>query len=68
MVYWRQKVKTLLVAILAALVLGLTWEGTIKARGVLASCAFVRLGRIRAMAWCYRPGRLYVRVGVTCGA
>ena len=60
--------KTLLVAILAALVLGLAWEGTIKARGVLASCAFVRLGRVRAMVWCYRPGRLYLKTGVTCGA
>ena len=54
---------TLLLAILGALMLGARWEGTIKARGVLASCTIFRLGRVRAMAWGFRPGRLYVRIG-----
>ena len=60
--------RTLLFALLGALLLGLAYEGTIKARGVLASCTFLQFGRVRAAAWAYRPGRLYVRVGVRCGA
>ena len=55
--------KTILVALLAAIVLGLAWEGTIRAPGTLAACAFFKLGRVRAVAWAYRPGRLYVRIG-----
>ena len=55
--------RTLLLALLGALLLGLAWEGTIKAPGILASCTFFRLGRVGAMAWGYRPGRLYVRIG-----
>jgi len=57
-------VKTLLVALLGALLLGASWEGAIRLPGILASCTFVRLGRIGAALWCYRPGRVYVRVRV----
>ena len=60
--------KTLLVALLGALLLGLAWEGTIKARGILASCTFLKLGRVGAVLWSYRPGRCYLRVGVCCGS
>ena len=60
--------KTLLIALLGALLLGLAYEGSIKAPGVLASCTFWRLGRVGAALWCYRPGRCYLRVGVCCGA
>ena len=55
--------KTLIVALLAALLLGLAWEGTIRAPGTLAACAFFKLGRVRAMAWGFRPGRLYIKIG-----
>jgi len=58
---------TLALAVLGALLLGASWEGTIKARGVLASCTFWQFGRVRAMAWGFRPGRVYVRLGVTRG-
>lgn len=58
---------TLLFALLCALILHTSWEGTIKARGVLATCAFFQLGRVRAVAWSYRPNRLYVRVGACYG-
>jgi len=59
---------TLTLALLGALLLGASWEGTIKARPALAACAFFQLGRVRAVAWAYRPGRLYVRLGVRCGS
>lgn len=58
---------TLLFAVLGALLLGASFEGTIRARGILASCTFWQVGRVRAVAWGYRPGRVYVRVGVCCG-
>ena len=54
---------TLALALLGALLLGASWEGTIKARGVLASCTFVALGKVRAFGYAYRPGRVYVRIG-----
>ena len=53
----------LTLALLGALLLGASWEGTIKVRGVLASCTFWQVGRVRAAAWAYRPGRVYVRIG-----
>lgn len=53
---------TLALALLCAVLLGTSWEGTVKMRGVLASCVFLRLGRVRAAAWAYRPERLYIRV------
>jgi len=53
---------TLALALLGALLLGASWEGTIKARGVLATCSFFRLGRVRAACWAFRPGRLYLRL------
>ena len=55
---------TLAFALLCAFVLGWSWEGTIRARGVLSSCTLWRVGRVHAMAWSYRPGRIYVRLGV----
>lgn len=59
--------RTLLFALLGALLLGLAYEGTVKLPGVLASCTFWQFGRVRALAWAYRPGRVYVRLGV-CNA
>ena len=54
---------TLLFALLCAVILHTSWEGTVKARGVLAACTFVRLGRLRLALWCYRPERVYVKLG-----
>jgi hypothetical protein len=54
---------TLCFALLGALLLGASWEGTIKAPGILASCSFVAWGKVRAFGFAYRPGRLYVRIG-----
>jgi len=59
---------TLAFALLGALLLGASWEGCIKLPGVLASCSLVTLGKVRAFGFAYRPGRLYVRVGVIDGA
>lgn len=53
---------TLALAVLGALLLGASFEGTVRLPGILASCTFVRLGRVRLAAWCYRPGRLYLRL------
>jgi len=58
---------TLVLAILGALVLGASYEGAVKVPGILASCTFWKLGRVGAGLWAYRPGRVYVRVGVCCG-
>ncbi len=54
---------TLLFALLGALWLGASWEGTIKVPGILAICTFFELGHVRAFARAYRPGRVYVRIG-----
>ena len=53
---------TLALAVLGALLLGRAFEGTVRARGVLASCTIWRLGRVRAVAWGYRPNRVYLRL------
>lgn len=55
---------TLLFALLCALFLSRRFEGTIRVRGMLASCAFYRLGRVRLFAYAWRPGRMYVRLEV----
>jgi len=55
---------TLAIALLGALLLGASWEGTICLPGILASCSFVTLGKVRAFGFAYRPGKLYVKVGV----
>jgi len=55
---------TLMLALLGALLLGASWEGTIKAHGVVAACSFVRLGRLRLAAVTYRPGRVYIKMGI----
>jgi len=54
---------TLAIALLGALLVGASYEGAVRIPGVVASCSFLRLGRVRAALWAYRPGRVYVRVG-----
>jgi len=54
---------TLALALLAAVLLGRTFEGTVKMRPILASCTFAQVGKVRLTAWSHRPGRLYVRIG-----
>ena len=41
------------------------WEGTIKAPGILAGLTFVRWGKVHAVIWSHRQGRLYFKVGLT---
>jgi hypothetical protein len=55
---------TLLLALLAALLLGRSFEGTVKMPGILASLTFAKFGRVSAALWGFRPGRVYVRLGV----
>jgi len=54
---------TLALALLAALLLGTSYEGAVRLPGVVASCSFFRFGRVRAAAWAFRPGRVYIRIG-----
>ena len=55
---------TLVFALLGAFLLARSWAGPVRLPGILAACTFARLGRVHIAAWAYRPGRLYVRVGV----
>lgn len=58
---------TILLAVLAALILGRAYEGTVQIGGLLACCNMARWGRIGIATWAYRPGRVYVRVNVDTG-
>jgi len=60
----------LLLAILGALLLSsvakgkILAEGTFRISGILSSVTFAKLGRVHIGVWSYRPGRVYVRLGV----
>lgn len=57
---------TILAIFLAALILSRgRLEGTCKLPGILAGLTFVERGRVRAMVWSHRPGRVYYRVSLT---
>jgi hypothetical protein len=43
------------------------FEGTIKARGILAGLTFVRWGKMRVVVWSHRPGRVYFRFSLAGG-
>lgn len=55
---------TLCVVLLGALLLARRFEGTIRVQGVIANCTFYRLGRVRAFAYAWKPGRVYLKLEV----
>ena len=52
----------LMILFLLALALGIKYEGTCKSKSILASCTFLRVGRLGVRMWSYRPGRVYFRM------
>jgi len=56
---------TLVIALLGALALGLSFEGTVKLPGLLAGCTFAQVGRVRLGFVTFRPGRVYLRLEAT---
>ena len=54
---------TLFFALILAFLFGRSWEGTIRINGLLSSLTLARLGRVHVLAWAFRPGRVYVKIG-----
>lgn len=53
---------TLLFALICALLMGRAIEGTTRVRQA-DGFGLLRLGRVAVGVWCYRPGRVYYRLG-----
>jgi len=53
---------TIVLLALACWFFGLNREGSCKSDNILASCTFLRMGRLVVSVWSYRPGRVYYRM------
>jgi len=55
---------TLVFALLCALLLSRSFEGSLRINGVFFGVTFLTLGRVRIHARTWRPGRVYIRLEV----